>query len=114
MAFVGQLHPLLVHFPIGRVLVDAVAEVAIAISDVPQLQLRADDRTRGGDASVMRNIRWGGAMTLVAMLLIGRGTPAADRSVHESRSRRCSEFCGTGHGRMKAALISIGPTQTNR
>jgi cytochrome c oxidase subunit 2 len=26
----------------------------------------------------------------------------------------CSEFCGTGHGQMKAALVSIGPTQTNR
>jgi hypothetical protein len=26
----------------------------------------------------------------------------------------CSEFCGSGHGQMKAALVSIGPTQTNR
>jgi len=26
----------------------------------------------------------------------------------------CSEFCGTGHGHMKAALVSIGPTQTSR
>jgi cytochrome c oxidase subunit II len=26
----------------------------------------------------------------------------------------CSEFCGSGHGQMKAALISIGPTQTSR
>lgn len=26
----------------------------------------------------------------------------------------CSEFCGTGHGQMKAALVSIGPTQTSR
>jgi len=26
----------------------------------------------------------------------------------------CSEFCGTGHGQMKAALISVGPTQTSR
>jgi heme/copper-type cytochrome/quinol oxidase subunit 2 len=26
----------------------------------------------------------------------------------------CSEFCGRGHGQMKAALISVGPTQTNR
>jgi cytochrome c oxidase subunit II len=26
----------------------------------------------------------------------------------------CSEFCGSGHGRMKAALLSIGPTQTSR
>jgi cytochrome c oxidase subunit 2 len=26
----------------------------------------------------------------------------------------CSEFCGNGHGQMKAALVSIGPTQTSR
>ena len=26
----------------------------------------------------------------------------------------CSEFCGSGHGHMKAALVSAGPTQTNR
>ena len=26
----------------------------------------------------------------------------------------CSEFCGHGHGQMKAALISVAPTKTNR
>jgi cytochrome c oxidase subunit 2 len=26
----------------------------------------------------------------------------------------CSEFCGRGHGQMKAALVSIAPTKTNR
>ena len=26
----------------------------------------------------------------------------------------CSEFCGSGHGQMKAALISVGPTHTSR
>jgi cytochrome c oxidase subunit 2 len=26
----------------------------------------------------------------------------------------CSEFCGSGHGHMKAALVSVGPTQTSR
>jgi heme/copper-type cytochrome/quinol oxidase subunit 2 len=26
----------------------------------------------------------------------------------------CSEFCGTGHGQMKAALISVAPVTTNR
>jgi len=26
----------------------------------------------------------------------------------------CSEFCGSGHGRMKAALISVAPTRTER
>jgi cytochrome c oxidase subunit 2 len=26
----------------------------------------------------------------------------------------CSEFCGSGHGRMKAALISVAPVTTNR
>jgi cytochrome c oxidase subunit 2 len=25
----------------------------------------------------------------------------------------CSEFCGRGHGQMKAALVSIAPTRTN-
>src|SRR5580765_1470699 len=26
----------------------------------------------------------------------------------------CSEFCGRGHGSMKAALVSVGPTHTSR
>jgi cytochrome c oxidase subunit 2 len=26
----------------------------------------------------------------------------------------CSEFCGRGHGQMKAALVSIAPIRTNR
>ena len=26
----------------------------------------------------------------------------------------CSEFCGSGHGRMKAALVSVGLTRTSR
>jgi heme/copper-type cytochrome/quinol oxidase subunit 2 len=26
----------------------------------------------------------------------------------------CSEFCGSGHGQMKAELVSTGPTQTTR
>jgi cytochrome c oxidase subunit 2 len=26
----------------------------------------------------------------------------------------CSEFCGRGHGQMKAALVSVSPTKTNR
>lgn len=26
----------------------------------------------------------------------------------------CSEFCGSGHGKMKAALVSSGPTTTTR
>jgi cytochrome c oxidase subunit 2 len=25
----------------------------------------------------------------------------------------CSEFCGSGHGHMKAALVSVGPLSTN-
>jgi cytochrome c oxidase subunit 2 len=125
----------------------------------------------------MRNIRWGGATALAAVLTVS-GTAAADRPVHEiqitasryafdpftiqvnagepvrivirSKDRvhgfsipklkidvqvpkggdpvtveftapvagryeiACSEFCGTGHGQMKAALISVGPTQTSR
>jgi cytochrome c oxidase subunit 2 len=26
----------------------------------------------------------------------------------------CSEYCGSGHGHMKAALVSVGPTRTSR
>ena len=125
----------------------------------------------------MRNIRWGGAITLTALLIV-RTAVAADRPVHEiqiTASRyafdpvtiqvsagepvrivlqskdgvhgfsipklkidvqvprsgdpvtveftapaagryevACSEFCGSGHGQMKAALVSVGPTQTSR
>jgi cytochrome c oxidase subunit 2 len=127
--------------------------------------------------SAIQNIRWGGAITLAA-LLMARGTVAADQPVHEIqitasryafdpgtirvaagepvriviRSKdavhgfsipklkidvevpksgdpvtveftapaagryeiTCSEFCGRGHGQMKAALVSVGPTQTSR
>jgi cytochrome c oxidase subunit 2 len=125
----------------------------------------------------MRNIRWGGATALAAVLIV-RGTAAADRPIHEiqiTASRyafdpvtiqvtagepvrvvirstdgvhgfsipklkidvqvpksgdpvtveftapavghyeiACSEFCGSGHGHMKAALISVAPVTTNR
>ena len=124
----------------------------------------------------MRNIRWGRATALAAVLMVS--TAAADRPIHEIqmtasrfafdpvtiqvnagepvriviRSKdhvhgfsipslkidvqvpkngdpvtvdftappggryeiACSEFCGTGHAQMKAALVSIGPTQTSR
>ena len=125
----------------------------------------------------MRNIRWGGATALAAVLMV-TGTAAADRPIHEiqiTASRyafdpvtiqvnageplrvvirstdgvhgfsipklkidvkvpkggdpvmveftapaagryeiACSEFCGRGHGQMKAALISVAPVTTNR
>ena len=125
----------------------------------------------------MRNIRWGGATALAAVLMVG-ATAAADRSIHEiqiTASRyafqpvtiqvnagervrvvirstdgvhgfsiptlkidvqvpkggdpvtveftapaagryeiACSEFCGVGHGHMKAALVSDGPRPTYR
>jgi cytochrome c oxidase subunit 2 len=125
--------------------------------------------------SVMRNIRWGGATALAAVLMV-TGTAAADRPIHEiqiTASRyafdpvtiqvnagelvrvvirstdgvhgfsipklkidvqvpksgdpvtveftapaagryeiACSEFCGSGHGQMKAALISVAPVTT--
>jgi len=125
----------------------------------------------------MRNIRWGGATALAAVLMVG-ATAAADRSIHEiqiTASRyafqpvtiqvnagervrvvirstdgvhgfsiptlkidvqvpkggdpvaveftapaagryeiACSEFCGSGHGHMKAAFVSVGPAQTSR
>lgn len=127
--------------------------------------------------SVMPHIRWAGAITVAAFLMM-RGAVAADRPVHViqiTASRyafdpiatqvsagepvrivirstdgvhgfaipklkidvpvpksgepvtvefiapaagqyeiACSEFCGRGHGQMKAALVSIGPTQTSR
>lgn len=125
--------------------------------------------------TVMRNIRWGGATALAAVLMV-TGTAAADRPIHEiqiTASRyafdpvtiqvtagepvrvvirstngvhgfsipklkidvqvpksgdpvtveftapaagryeiACSEFCGSGHGQMKAALISVAPVTT--
>ena len=125
----------------------------------------------------MRNLRWGAATALAAVLLV-TDAAAADRSVHEIqvtasryafdpvtiqvnagepvriviRSKdgvhgfsipklkidvpvpkggdpvtveftapiagryeiACSEFCGSGHSQMKAALVSVGPTPTSR
>jgi cytochrome c oxidase subunit II len=125
----------------------------------------------------MRNIRWGGATVLGAVLMVS-GAAAADRPLHEiqiTASRyafdpaeihvsageavrlvirstggvhgfavpalkidvlvpksgepatveftapapgryeiACSELCGSGHGRMKAALLSSAPTRTGQ
>jgi len=127
--------------------------------------------------SAMRNIRWGGAITLASVLMVG-GAAAGDRPVHEIqitasryafdpvaiqvnagepvriviRSKdgvhgfsipklkidvqvpkggdpvaveftapaagryeiACSEFCGSGHSQMKAALVSVASAQTSR
>ena len=136
-----------------------------------------DDGPRRHGVSALRNIRWGGA-TVLAAVLMARSTAAADRPVHEiqitatryafdpatiqvtagesvrivirskdgvhgfsipqlkidaqvPKSREpvtveftappagryeiaCSEFCGSGHGQMKASLVSVGPAQTSR
>jgi heme/copper-type cytochrome/quinol oxidase subunit 2 len=45
------------------------------------------------------------------------GDPAIVEFVAPSPGRyeiACSEFCGSGHGQMKAALISVAPVATNR
>jgi len=45
------------------------------------------------------------------------GDPVVVEFVAPSSGRfeiACSEFCGSGHGQMKAALISVAPVTTNR
>ena len=126
--------------------------------------------------SVMRNVRWGGAITLAAVLMAraaAGGLPVHEIQITASRYAfdpvtiqvkagepvrivirskdgvhgfsiptlkidvqvpkggdpvtveftapaagryeiACSEFCGSGHGQMKAALVSVASTQTSR
>jgi uncharacterized membrane protein len=55
MAFIGRLHPLLIHFPIALVIVAVAAESVATVTD--------DDRWR---AMAVGNVRVGAAFGLVA------------------------------------------------
>ncbi len=57
MAFIGRLHPLLIHFPIALVLAAAAAEGAASIT--------ADDRWR---TVAVRNVRAGAVLALMATI----------------------------------------------
>ena len=57
MAFIGRLHPLLIHFPIALVMAAAAAEGAASIT--------ADDRWR---TVAVRNVRAGAALALMATI----------------------------------------------
>jgi uncharacterized membrane protein len=57
MAFIGRLHPLLIHFPIALVMAAAAAEVAASIT--------ADDRWR---TVAVANVRAGAVLALMATI----------------------------------------------
>jgi uncharacterized membrane protein len=57
MAFVGRLHPLLIHFPIALVIAAAAAEVAAVVT--------ADD---GWSTVAVRNLRAGAVFALLAAI----------------------------------------------
>ena len=167
MAFIGRLHPLLIHFPIALVIAAALAEVAVIVT--------ADERWRN---VAVANVRAGAVFALLATIA-GRGLVRAEsiavtrnpghevqvvakqfafepgviqvtagepvRLVIRSADRvhgfairelnidvqiprsgnvvveftapragryeiACSEFCGSGHGHMKAAIVSVAAT----
>ena len=99
MALIGRLHPLLVHFPIGLVLIAAAAEVMAMLTDRRTWRLVAVANVRVGAAlgigaaiagwrlasspgmeatSALEWHRWLGAIAAVAMFGAALATASAD------------------------------------
>ena len=72
MAFIGRLHPLLIHFPIALVIAAAVAEVAA--------MARADERWR---TVAVGNVRAGAAFALLATIAGWRLAQAPEMEVSQ-------------------------------
>jgi heme/copper-type cytochrome/quinol oxidase subunit 2 len=138
MTFTGKFHPLLVHFPMARRYSGAVAAAVIFLSPVAvvhrpvhEVQIVASkfmfepaviEVTAGEPVRlVIRStdtVHGFSVPTLKIDVQIPRsgGEPAVVEFVAPPPGRfdvACSEFCGSGHGRMKAALISVAPLSDN-
>jgi heme/copper-type cytochrome/quinol oxidase subunit 2 len=79
--------------------------IRVTAGELVRLVLRSDDRVHGfaiRDLKIDVQIPRGGAPVTVEFT----APPAGRYEI------ACSEFCGSGHGQMKAALVSITATPT--
>jgi uncharacterized membrane protein len=90
MAFTGHIHPLLVHFPIGLILMAAAAEAIATVTG------RADWRT-----VALTNLR-AGAVVAVAATVSG-WLLAASTAVDDASSLAWHRWIGTA-----AAIVALG------
>jgi uncharacterized membrane protein len=97
MSFIGKLHPLLVHFPIGLVLAAAAAELAVIAAPRPAWRTVA-----------VANIRAGAAMAVVAAITgwLFAPSPLVDATTSLEWHRWVGLAGATGA--IGAALLSLG------
>ncbi len=75
MALTGRLHPLLVHFPVGLMLIAAVAEIAALTTRFPGWHTVAVANIRAGGAFAIASV---GAGWLLASSRIVEASPALE------------------------------------
>jgi cytochrome c oxidase subunit 2 len=83
------------------------AAIQVVAGEPVRLVLRSADATHGflvPDLKIDARIPRGGEAVIVEFT----APPAGRYEI------ACSEFCGRGHMQMKAALLSVAPTQTDR
>jgi cytochrome c oxidase subunit II len=83
------------------------ATIQVVAGEPVRLVLRSADAVHGfaiHDLKIDLQIPKGGVPVTVEFT-----APAAGRY-----EIACSEYCGSGHGQMKAALVSVAPTRTDR
>jgi uncharacterized membrane protein len=122
MTFAGRFHPLLVHFPIGLVLIAAVAEVIAIVTDIEDWRVVAVANLRAGalfagaavvsgwflavstvvdDASSLGWHRWIGTIAAVVTLGAALATGNAERRSRAVRWRYQFALFGA------AALVAV-------
>jgi cytochrome c oxidase subunit II len=82
------------------------AQIQVAAGESLRLVIRSNDGTHGFAIPTLKideHIPKNGDAVTVALV----APPAGRYEI------ACSEFCGSGHGQMKAALVSVGPTRTH-
>jgi uncharacterized membrane protein len=94
ISFIGKLHPLLVHFPIGLVLAAAAAELAVIAAPRPVWRTVA-----------VANIRAGAAMAVVAAITGWLFAPSVDATTPLEWHRWVGLAGATGA--IGAALLSL-------
>jgi cytochrome c oxidase subunit 2 len=83
------------------------ATVQVSAGEAVRLVVRSNDGTHGFSIPKL-NIDLHIPKTGEPVTVDFVAPPAGDYEI------ACSEFCGRGHGQMKAALVSVAPTKTNR
>jgi cytochrome c oxidase subunit 2 len=83
------------------------AEIQVVAGESVRLVVRSADSVHGLAIPALK----------IDLRVPGGGDPVATEFIAPPPGRyeaACSEFCGRGHGQMKAALVSTAPVRTNR